>query len=127
MRVNELRLGNYVDFDGLSFTIKCISNNFIEADRGRGKVRFSINDLKPIPITEQWLLRLGFEKEKEQDKLLATYFYHKNNISRVEFSDKHGNLYWHDNYSSIYHKEIKYVHQLQNIYFALIGEELEIK
>ena len=114
-------------------------NNFIQPQRavvvdGKFLLPFNKTDLEinnyyqPIPLTEEWLLKFGFELKEEsfQDTLLDTFMFHKDNIVDVEFSDKHKLLYWHDNYTNVYHQEIKQVHQLQNLYFALRGEELTI-
>lgn len=88
---------------------------------------------KPIPLTEEWLVRFGFEKIKSHD--FGDYEYHKF-INGSEY------LVWFTDYSiSIggsraeiskglcYSSDciIKYVHQLQNLYFALTGQELELK
>jgi len=73
-------------------------------------------DYQPIPITEEWLLKFGFKKHLTED----TYPTFAKNM-----------LNWNDGilyligYGFINH--IKYVHQLQNLYFALTGTELIIK
>jgi hypothetical protein len=69
---------------------------------------------KPIPLTEEWFNKLGFEDEyciSHKDE----YF----NLTEV----KDGYCFTAD----LYHHTgipIKYVHQLQNLYFALTGKEL---
>lgn len=130
MEAKELRIGNWVnlydDFNsevtGLTNTKKvwCVNNPTNEG------CAWYADKINPIPLTEEWLLKFGFEEEEEQDELLDTLMFSKDNITRVEFSNKHRQLYWHDNYSSIYHIELIYVHQLQNLYFFLTGEELTI-
>lgn len=79
-----------------------------------------ISDLSPIPLTEKWLLKFGlkeyyrsewqlkYENEKGLDVLI------KENRILVTF---HGN----------YLRDAEYVHQLQNLYYALTNTELEIK
>jgi len=66
---------------------------------------------KPILITEEWLLKFGFENDDDQR-------YFKNGIYLI--------LY--DEGCTILHNQIHinyfYVHQLQNLYFALTGKEL---
>jgi len=132
MLASELRIGNYVNYAAekvivLQTSIKSRNKWDVELGYFEDSIGFErmITEIQPIPLTEEWLLRFGFEKEEEQDELLNTFMFCKLNTVRVEFSDKHKQLYWHDNYTSIYHKEIKYVHQLQNLYFALTGKELE--
>ena len=67
-------------------------------------------DFRPIKLTEEWLLKFGFEDFED-------YF--------VEFFDN-GDIRFFicaymDSPPSV---KIKYVHQLQNLYFALKGQEL---
>ena len=70
-----------------------------------------------IPLTEEWLIKLGFmEHDAAFDKDEWCFYI-----------EKHGGnwclLMLRDNF---YIKTIEYVHQLQNLYYALTGEELEI-
>ena len=122
MKASELRIGNYVYHEVWKNDIPLGIFNIANFEAG-------LESIKPIPLTEEWLLRFGFELKEEfyQEGLLDTFMFHKDNIVDVEFSDNHKKLYWYDNYSSIYHQDILYVHQLQNLYFALTGEELTIK
>lgn len=71
----------------------------------------------PIPIIEEWLFRMGFEK----DIFWSDYIF---NDIFITLNDT-DNTYMLD--IDILHIKIQYVHQLQNLYFALTGEELEIK
>lgn len=82
-------------------------------------------DYEPIPLTEEWLLRFSFEIiyiSQFRTKLS----HKKNHFIGFDFSyvtDKSMEGF------TFYGKYIKinYVHQLQNLYFALTGEELTIK
>ncbi len=122
MKATELRIGNTVNYDNKQVTIAWEDLRELYLKPIRYKKLY-----KPILLTEEWLLKFGFELKDNnlQDELLSTFFYHKNNVVDVEFGE--GKLYWHDNYTSIYHQDILYVHQLQNLYFALTGKELKIK
>lgn len=71
---------------------------------------------EPIPLTEEWLLRFGFEKDRSGYRL--------DDINSLSFSENYI-VCWHDKVLGI--KQIEYVHQLQNLYFTLTGEELTIK
>jgi hypothetical protein len=78
----------------------------------------TIIHFEPIPLTEEWLLNMGFDKaingwfcSKEylwlmQNKLNNQWFANVNGIGNIDC------------------KRIDYVHSLQNLYFALTGEEL---
>lgn len=72
-----------------------------------------------IPITDQWMEDLGFEWSnacwsKTIDIGLS-----------VEYSDISDN--WYFMIGSNYEVTIKYIHELQNLYFALTGCELMIR
>ena len=76
------------------------------------------NKLKPIPLTEEWLLKFGFEKRG------IYYHFPKHDIFKLE-QYKLKNAYWLRYYTeSIDCVRINSVHQLQNLYHALTGEEL---
>ena len=82
----------------------------------------SINDCQPIPLTEEWLLKFGFvdknytlELKAKRKTIVFNWF------SKVVSTGKRSGYY------SRKYRHIKYVHQLQNLYFALTGEELEVK
>ena len=71
------------------------------------------SEYKPIPLTEEWLLKFGF------DSMFSGAGYHKNG---VEIGNNHNGFYI---LATSY--QIEFIHQLQNLYFALTGEELTIK
>lgn len=117
VKYNELRLGNYINsaHNGLAEVmaiIPCHKKSIYVSNKNSSPfaTSLSIDELNGIPLTEEWLLKLGFEKYK--------------------LGFRNGNLWvtltelaWFGN-SEI--TEIKYVHQLQNLYFALTKEELII-
>ncbi|WP_131828098.1 hypothetical protein [Elizabethkingia anophelis] len=71
----------------------------------------------PIHLTEEWLVKLGFEKSDSLSNCTKT-------TNGYKFDFAGGEVLYLD---SVRLKHIKYVHQLQNLYFALTGEELTIK
>ena len=109
MKATELRIGNYYDNNGV---VSIVSPNTIEevwvAERSW---------VKPIPLTEEWLLKFGFEIGYNKTKMLDVYC--KDFGILIERSNG-GNFY----YKKVY---ISSVHQLQNLYFALTNEELILK
>lgn len=68
---------------------------------------------EPIPLTEQWLLDFGFEKND-----IGNY------DKRMELSFDGRNYRFMQGWTNV---KLKHVHKLQNLYFALTGEELELK
>lgn len=106
MQANELRIGNWV---------KLISKDkFYEISTGYDiDEGTESEDFQPIPFTEEWLLRLGFEQEGD---------FYSLNYKGVYFSSL---IPFNEVVSQSYHETtIEFVHQLQNFYFALCGEEL---
>ena len=111
MKANELRIGNWV--------LACSGG--IETKVGMIAVGIEFT-FKPIPLTEEWLVKFGFEKKYQ------TFEFKGLNIDGtvVHFSfDKWCSEYDIENCDFIeIPAECKHVHQLQNLYFALTGEEL---
>lgn len=120
MKSNELRIGNYVNRLGRLTTILAVQ----EAD-GIGYVStplsgtVTINQIEPIALSEDWLIKAGFIKP-EYSSIVE---YHYGDIE-LYFLTK-------DECYQFEHKKIVidlyYVHQLQNLVHSLTGEELEFK
>ena len=81
-----------------------------------------IDEIEPIPLTEEWLLKFGFKKRKNRH-----LFHWENKIVISEYKDEFENFFYpKTGYDIRFSNEIKYVHQLQNLYFALTGAELTV-
>jgi hypothetical protein len=126
MKASELRIGNLVYYGRHIVPIKSIHiesvfkdsvNVYIEINENLQNYIVDIDEIKPIPLTEEWLLKFGFKKDLGNDLYLdstsTSFFIWENN--RVELLDNKNNI-------CISHCD--YVHQLQNLYFALTREEL---
>ena len=101
----------------------------------------SIDDYKPIQLTEEWLVRFGFNKEEIQISKGHGFFYsmnymdYKYSFSFAEFRGDWG--FYHSYTDATDDKDnnrfdfiscgIKYVHQLQNLFYALTNTELQLK
>jgi hypothetical protein len=124
MKASELRIGNYVNFKNREDIFFCevitldkcgyihlqriFKDNLHNDDQPE-----SIEDITPIPLTEDWLLKFGFVSNPYQDR-------YENEFIHVECNKTRGiTELWIERMP-----HIKYVHQLQNLYFALTGEEL---
>lgn len=71
-----------------------------------------------IPITEEWLVNFGFEKG----------FYYKKGCLKLSTGSKRTLVrYVISNSESVSIATIQYIHELQNLYFAITGAELELK
>lgn len=89
---------------------------------------YSPDELLPIPLTEDWLKKFGWsENGREIDKLRKLFDLDSSKYAFTLMQEDNG--YWLiDNHGprgfNICHVEIKYVHQLQNLYFALTQTHL---
>lgn len=140
MKANELRIGNWVEHPHLlngkevkyGQVVDISDYDVIEGSTGviaikRFKMQSS-NHFQPIPLTEEWLVKFGFEKDETNLKM----FNKKSTTSLVEYYfilDGYNFGLYNELMQSEIHidLEVKYVHQLQNLYFALTGDELTIK
>ena len=103
----------------------CFSEeNFAQVEKMN---EIDISDVSEISIDEKWLIKFGFEKcncinilyEKKAENEFIKYF--NVHIEKGKF------IISVDNYGMEFKLcEVKYVHQLQNLYFALTGKELEL-
>lgn len=116
MKANELRIGNFV--------LELRKPEVVGKRTFENWDTLNLEDhLHPIPLTEEWLKKAGFEKRD-----LFTFYYDKLCIRKsnpLDKFDQNGRTYW--NSWTIIESQPNYVHQLQNLYFALTGEELEFK
>ena len=109
MEAKEFRIGNayrwYADGKYYYYIVK-------EKDFASGYLR----NFEPITLTEGMLLKCGFERALNQYKKTT-----KTKPFIIIFLE---NQFQYDDLR--YRTNLKYIHQLQNLYFALTGEELEI-
>lgn len=85
---------------------------------------------EPIQLTEEWLLKMGFLPSRLNIKNYfhpSTILFELRNVSVLDggFKIRIG-VDEAFSFKAI-STEIQFVHQLQNLYFALTGEELDIK
>ena len=128
----ELRLGNLLQDDkGNICTVRRLSREDEEDILIEEKMNLkTLNyDVFGIPLTEEILLKFGFNKDYKKGYIGI-------DVSNSDFvltePLKMGE--WQTNYTFQFEtgsvpkfKEIEYVHQLQNIFFSLCGEELTFK
>lgn len=130
MKASELRIGNIVyNFPNSVYEIK------------DGEDIDDSQHFTPIPLTEEWLLNLGFDKFAVEDlhhfriwigvntPTYQAYIHIEGDLDGV-ISNETARECWkvertRNTDDEVFLRGIKYVHQLQNLYFALTGEELE--
>jgi hypothetical protein len=133
MKNTEIRIGNYVHYQ--------INDKMDERKQWNEVTRIDPIDFEcfdkyylPIHLTESWLYELGFNNKLDTKKFNKQKLWFIDNLD-FEFRLRQSvngyyNLFMFDIY---FQKEsptkynIFYVHQLQNLYFALTEKELEVK
>lgn len=117
MKANELRIGNYITFDTVDKPSYFEINLFNYLDR-----------LKPIPLTEEWLLKAGFKYKKYHPTTIGSAYVFGSGLYVSQMINNGFSFVFQTDKKSFYFefsdRYIKYVHELQNIYFALTGVEL---
>lgn len=121
INANELRIGNIVYYDSaegdlLTNRIDWQDLKWVSEDEKGFNLVHS-----PIPLTEEILLKAGFEKVSNESEALK---YSLNGFDLVFTYDE---WTWSPIQGAKIGTNIKYIHQLQNLYFALTGEELKIE
>ena len=122
MKSNELRIGNHTKQGEII--------SFFESGIHVGYgATYSFNNVEPIPLTEEWLINLGFEKSKGNFSIDFSLGYLELEYHVImdlwEFNIVNVGDAW-DDPVIVSLKSPQYVHQLQNLYFALTGEELTL-
>jgi hypothetical protein len=114
MKVTELRINNWVQFKHTETPVRVDLGDFVMAREYKDE---RLDDYEPIPLTEEWLEKFGFD---EIEMSIPVAYKTKSGFRIKE--DQRG--YWMQyKYGTVI---IKHVHQLQNLYFALTGEELTL-
>ncbi len=122
MKASELRIGNYID---LGKVIE-ITENRVTVLRSEitGLIEsYPLLSTNPIPLTHEILEKAGFERDLQFSETF-TETYHVNINCHFELIAFDDYFVFHTIAPNL---QIKYLHQLQNLYFALTGEELDIK
>lgn len=142
MKSNELRINNLVNI-GISRDFKDI-HGFIESfncekaivSYNNERHVFLLKYINPIPLTEEWHNKFGVTKNgfgsfeyvlKNNHNLYLTVLFTGDYVMIRQGKNKS----IEDDVISIWNKDVikrnMYVHEWQNLFFTLTGEELEIK
>lgn len=119
----EVRLRNLVSISDTPCAVRAIYEDgqvqleYIYNSSGEVKTSLVIaRTFEGIPITMDWLFRLGFKPNPYMPWLME---------NGALMCNTGNHWIWH--WSGRVIKDIKYVHELQNVMFALSGREFEIK
>lgn len=116
MKATELRIGNIVDLGNrIAKIIEIGYSSCVVVDLE--KTQDTIEDYERVQgliLTDEWLLKFGFKKIKTNN---CTYW----TLNNVDVWELNGG------FANDLDIPIQYIHQLQNLYFALTNEELTAK
>ena len=124
MKAQNLRIGNYIKAKGLICEIVSINKDEVQCqcfkDNNNEHISLVLADIQSIPLNEKVLKECcGFDTEK---RLVA-----KNTYLQYTPNNDHYIILENDKKESLIHFwDIKTLHQLQNLYYALAGTELII-
>lgn len=145
IQANELRIKNLLqDEQGIIYEVL-----LLDCESKITKIRAwgiqnnafgkSDNQLKPISLTEEWLLKFGFKiYDCEIDYIEYCKEFNKGSYKVMICNDgginnKYNEPFYYliegqeNGFIQSFKQIIKSVHQLQNLYFALTGKELTLK
>lgn len=124
MKANELMLGNFLEY-------KCVNDSMLKRWKFTGdwsEKRIDIYDMqeiseegldweyRPITLTEEWLIRFGFEKKQGWNNF---EFFTKDFVE-IGIGEQFGKVVYFNSIDVV----VDYVHQIQNLFFSLTGKEL---
>lgn len=126
---NELRIGNYVEYPSIG--IKKIES-------GHDIDMIVSNNAMPVEITEDILLQCGFKHFDNKESHFTPLYSKYEDMFELTFTEKYDHVFL-----SIYNMRttteqmvpdggirplpVKYLHQLQNLYYIISGKELEVQ
>ena len=141
MKSTELRIGNLVKVwrftkhnepkELIEYPVEQIGkdenlNDYYVVVGGGFAVNVSTG-IQPIPLTEEWLLKFGFIEDEEYDEggfIDRRYLMYNKNGDILFTSLWESEKQYIVNFPKM-GLDIEFVHQLQNLYFALTSEELK--
>lgn len=130
MEARELRIGNWVNPIGVPVQVEGIEKyddkEFVKIWGGEWH---HLSAIDPIPLTEDWFNKFGFIKDNNGSywvnlqthylSLIPSYgFWYPTYAELPEMS--------HEDEQMVNLNTIEFIHQLQNLYFALTGKELTL-
>ncbi|WP_372938807.1 hypothetical protein [Seonamhaeicola sp.] len=135
MKVTGLRIGNYItglyeDLEGNEATALCkiVALDSVGVTDNTFWVESKDTDIEKYDgfegekITSEKLKHFGFEVEEREGLIIAS----NDSFNKFEIISINGETFKLSKYNNGF-KHMKYMHEVQNIYFALQGKELEYK
>jgi hypothetical protein len=148
MTAKELRIGNYVMINDKVVMVDNLTDTGINFEvgggyyAGEGTLEYSAYFEKwgsfglsavvePIPLTPELLEKIGFEEDEAWPDMYGGRRWNRivgdmeTGIKDMAITESNGKIEF-QMWPLEEPLEIEYLHQLQNLYFALTGEEMEV-
>lgn len=128
MKAQDLRLGNFVIAKNEIIKIIEFRESFILGENDNCLIRCLPSQMKPIELTEEVLLKIGFKKDGNNYSLVCGDIevgYYIDKFKQVLYINVSREKRFYKNELRSY--DVKHLHQLQNAYYCLIGKELNIE
>lgn len=129
IQANELRKGNWVNYNGINCFITQIMLNELEAalkEEDQYSYRlYNYDEVHPIPLTPEILYKSELIKQ-ERFHYSEVFCSANGNFIINQLRDSCEISYGLDGNFAIICKHNLFLHQLQNLYYALTGKELEV-
>ena len=129
IEIREHRIGNCVRSypkNDLIFTVKCLNDTFAEIEHidKDGTIYNSSVDyenLIPIPLTEEILLKFRYKKIRDNEFLFDNHFILFIKESKIDF------YLFNSEGNDFFVCEIQFANELQNLHFSIRKEELKFE
>ncbi len=145
IKPEELRIGNLILYRNEAVPVSGITQNgsiIVRSTFNRWKFRWpSPNQVSGVPLSKDWLERFGFECKHDPVKKHDVMWRHPEDDPEETAELLHCcNFHWqdekfifielhndHGEYATFPISHLKYVHQLQNLFYSLTSTELQLK
>ena len=131
IKANDLRVTNFVSYrNEIVLAVLLIGIDSVSLIKPNGQtIVAKLDEIFPIPLTDYWLQRFSFSDKAYKDGFIGIDVNHTNFVLTKPGGEYDFKYYSWQFKNDIWPKynELKYVHQLQNFFYALTEEELVIK
>lgn len=136
LKCTDLRIGNYLKYNNKIIEVFGLRPRYIEYyDDDEFLVGDNPEYFEPIELAEEILVKIGFEDRKgyfnyskvfgdDGDYCDSIYIYYCPRLNHFKFTH---NIVDKLDLQTMDLYNIKYLHQLQNAYYCLTGEDLRVK
>jgi hypothetical protein len=127
MKASELRIGNLVDYEKTTHIITAIDGNNYGRSRwyrqptNEPDYEHTFDNIESIPLTSELLEKCGFKQISDREWVIGENPVNQDYMMVIRWTKIYNHFYYSNG-----HFKLLYLHQLQNLYYCLAGEELQI-